>query len=67
MAKQAFDILGATGWGRIDLMQDESGQAWLIELNTVPGMTSHSLVPKAAAAAGISFGELVVKVLETAR
>ena len=66
LAKQAFDLLGATGWGRIDLMQDESGQAWLIELNTVPGMTSHSLVPKAAAAAGISFGELVVKILETA-
>jgi D-alanine-D-alanine ligase len=67
LAKQAFDLLGATGWGRIDLMQDESGQAWLIELTPVPGMTSHSLVPKAAAAAGISFEQLVVKVLETAR
>ena len=67
LAKQAFDLLGASGWGRIDLMQDEFGQAWLIELNTVPGMTSHSLVPKAAAAIGISFEQLVVKVLETAR
>lgn len=67
LAKQAFDLLGATGWGRIDLMQDEAGQAWLIELNTVPGMTSHSLVPKAAAAVGISFEQLVVKVLETAK
>jgi len=66
LAKLAFDTLGAKGWGRIDLMQDEQGQAWLIELNTVPGMTSHSLVPKAAAAVGLSFGELVVKILETA-
>ena len=67
LAKQAFDLLGATGWGRIDLMQDEFGQAWLIELNTAPGMTSHSLVPKAAAAVGISFEQLVVKILETTR
>ncbi|PID45457.1 MAG: D-alanine--D-alanine ligase [Proteobacteria bacterium] len=67
LAKQAFDTLGAKGWGRIDLMQDEHGKAWLIELNTVPGMTSHSLVPKAAAAAGMSFGELTVKILETSR
>ncbi|PWQ95772.1 D-alanine--D-alanine ligase [Leucothrix pacifica] len=67
LAKQAFDMLGAKGWGRIDLMQDTNGKAWLIELNTSPGMTSHSLVPKAAAAAGISFGELVVKILETSR
>ncbi len=66
LAKLAFDTLGASGWGRIDLMQDENGQAWLIELNTVPGMTSHSLVPKAAEAAGMSFSELVVKILETA-
>jgi D-alanine-D-alanine ligase len=66
LAKLAFDTLGAKGWGRIDLMQDDQGQAWLIELNTVPGMTSHSLVPKAAAAVGLSFGELVVNILETA-
>lgn len=67
LAKQAFDLLGASGWGRIDLMQDDSGQAWLIELNTAPGMTSHSLVPKAAAAIGISFEQLVVKILETTK
>jgi len=67
LAKQAFDMLGAKGWGRIDLMQDAQGKAWLIELNTVPGMTNHSLVPKAAAAAGIEFGDLVVKILETSR
>lgn len=67
LAKQAFDMLGAKGWGRVDLMQDKDGKAWLIELNTVPGMTSHSLVPKAAEAAGISFGELTVKILETSR
>ncbi|MGB1310348.1 MAG: D-alanine--D-alanine ligase [Leucothrix sp.] len=66
-AKAAFDVLGASGWGRIDLMQDEQGEAWLIELNTTPGMTSHSLVPKAAAAAGMSFGELVVKILEASK
>ena len=66
LAKLAFDTLGADGWGRIDLMQDSNGKVWLIELNTVPGMTSHSLVPKAAAASGLSFGELVVKILETA-
>lgn len=67
LARQAFDMLGAKGWGRVDLMQDKDGKAWLIELNTVPGMTSHSLVPKAAEAAGISFGELTVKILETSR
>jgi len=66
LAKLAFDMLGGSSWGRIDLMQDEQGQIWLIELNTVPGMTSHSLVPKAATAVGLSFGELVVKILETA-
>jgi len=67
LAKQAFDLLGARSWGRIDLMQDETGQSWLIELNTAPGMTSHSLVPKAAAAVGMSFEQLVVKILETAK
>lgn len=61
----AFDAVGARGWGRIDLMLDSSGKAWLIELNTVPGMTSHSLVPMAARQAGIDFDELVIRILET--
>jgi len=65
LSKQAFDILDAKGWGRIDLMRDTEGKDWLIELNTVPGMTSHSLVPKAAAAAGVDFESLVLKILRS--
>lgn len=65
LAVDAFAALGASGWGRVDFMLDGAGQAWLIELNTVPGMTDHSLVPMAAAAAGIDFEELVVRILAT--
>lgn len=61
----AFNAIGASGWGRIDLMVDEKERPWLIELNTVPGMTSHSLVPMAARQAGIDFDGLVMRVLET--
>ena len=61
---RAFQAVGASGWGRIDAMQDESGNFWLLEVNTVPGMTSHSLVPKAANAVGYSFDELCVEILE---
>ena len=61
---RAFQAVGASGWGRIDAMQDESGNFWLLEVNTVPGMTSHSLVPKAANAVGYSFDELCVAILE---
>ena len=61
---RAFQAVGASGWGRIDAMQDEYGNFWLLEVNTVPGMTSHSLVPKAAAAVGYSFDELCVAILE---
>lgn len=60
---QAFQAAGASGWGRVDLMCDADGQPWLIEVNTVPGMTSHSLVPMAAAAVGIDFNELVWRIL----
>lgn len=60
----AFQAVGASGWGRIDAMQDEQGNFWLLEVNTVPGMTSHSLVPKAANAVGYSFDELCVAILE---
>ena len=64
-ALHAFDVLSASGWGRVDLMRDESGKAWFIELNSVPGMTSHSLMPMAAQAAGVSFSELVCEILST--
>ena len=66
LAQQAFDTVGASGWGRVDLMVDEAGQPWLIEVNTVPGMTDHSLVPMAAKQAGMSFDELVLRILMTA-
>lgn len=65
MALKAFNMLGAKGWGRIDFMLNEQGVAGLIEANTVPGMTDHSLVPMAAKQAGISFDELVWRILQT--
>lgn len=64
LALQSFDILGCRGWGRVDIMQDREGEFWVLEVNTVPGMTDHSLVPMAAKAAGIGFPELVVRILE---
>jgi D-alanine-D-alanine ligase len=65
LSLQAFDALGCSGWGRVDVMRDRAGRNWLLEVNTAPGMTSHSLVPKAAAAAGIGYEELCWRVLET--
>ena len=64
-ALRAFTATAATGWGRVDVMLDEDQQPWFLEVNTVPGMTDHSLVPMAAKAEGISFNELVVKILAT--
>lgn len=64
---RAFKVLGCRGWGRADLMVDAEGNAYLLEMNTIPGMTDHSLVPMGARAAGISFDELVLKILEQAR
>ena len=65
IALAAFDAAGCGGWGRVDVMRDAaSGALFLLEVNTAPGMTSHSLVPKAAAQAGIGFEELVWRVLE---
>ncbi len=63
LALQAFDSLGCRGWGRVDVMADQLGNFYLLEVNTVPGMTSHSLVPMAAQAAGLSFAELVVRIV----
>jgi D-alanine-D-alanine ligase len=65
LAVAAFDAVGAGGWGRADFMMDTTGRPLLLEVNTVPGMTGHSLVPMAARAAGIDFDELVWRVLET--
>ena len=60
----AFDLVGASGWGRVDAMQDEQGDFYLLEVNTVPGMTEKSLVPIAAKANGATFEQLVVRILE---
>jgi D-alanine-D-alanine ligase len=65
LAVAAFDAVGAGGWGRADFMMDTTGRPLLLEVNTVPGMTDHSLVPMAARAAGIDFDELAWRVLET--
>ncbi len=67
LAIRAFDVLGGQGWGRIDVMQDGTGNFWLLEANTAPGMTDHSLVPMAARAEGMEFPQLVVKLLEEAK
>jgi D-alanine-D-alanine ligase len=66
LAKQAFALIGGQGWGRVDFLMSESGKPYVLEVNTSPGMTDHSLVPMAARQAGISFEQLVVKVLELA-
>jgi D-alanine-D-alanine ligase len=65
LALAAFGAVGASGWGRADFMMDETGRPLLLEVNTVPGMTDHSLSPMAARAVGIDFDELVWQVLET--
>lgn len=66
LSKTAFEIIGGSGWGRVDVMQDNVGTFWLIEVNTSPGMTDHSLVPMAAKQAGLSFSDLTVEILKTA-
>jgi D-alanine-D-alanine ligase len=65
-ALEAFRLLGCSGWGRVDIMLDQRGQAYLLEVNTVPGMTDHSLVPMAARARGMAFADLVIRILESA-
>jgi D-alanine-D-alanine ligase len=66
LAKNAFDAVNASAWGRVDFMVDKKNQPWLIEVNTVPGMTGHSLVPMAAKQAGLAFDDLVLSILTTA-
>ncbi len=63
LALQAFKSVGASGWGRVDVMRDAKGRFYLLELNTVPGMTSHSLVPMAAKQYGLSFNQLVLAIV----
>jgi D-alanine-D-alanine ligase len=65
MSLQAFEALQGSGWGRVDFILDAEGTPWFLEINTVPGMTDHSLVPQAAAELGIGFDELVWRILET--
>lgn len=65
LSMQAFKAVAAAGWGRVDFILDAQGKPWLIEVNTVPGMTDHSLVPMAARVAGWDFQELVVRILAT--
>ncbi|MFP4648336.1 MAG: D-alanine--D-alanine ligase [Halorhodospira sp.] len=60
---RAFRAVGGRGWGRVDVIRDAAGAWWLLEVNTIPGMTDHSLVPRAAAHAGMSFDELVARIL----
>ncbi len=65
MALAAYKAVGCSGWGRIDVMRGSDGRFWLLEVNTAPGMTSHSLVPMAAKAAGYSFEQLVLRILDS--
>lgn len=66
LAWRAFHALGCQGWGRVDVIRDQQGEFNLIEINTIPGLTDHSLVPMAAKAAGIEFDELVMTILQQA-
>lgn len=65
LALAAYRSLGCSGWGRADVMQDSAGRFWLLEVNTAPGMTSHSLVPMSAKVAGLDFDALVLRILHT--
>ena len=65
-AIRAFKVIGCSSWGRVDFMMDKQGRHYFIEVNTSPGMTSHSLVPMAAKEAGINFDQLVLEILKTA-
>ena len=66
LARRAFALIGGQGWGRVDFLMDAAGKPYLLEVNTSPGMTDHSLVPMAARQAGLSFEQLVLRILELA-
>jgi D-alanine-D-alanine ligase len=66
VALEAFRLVGCSGWGRVDVMLDRAGNPYLLEVNTIPGMTDHSLVPMAARAQGVAFEDLVIRILEGA-
>ena len=63
LAKRAFAAIGGRGWARVDFLKDTEGKLYLLELNTVPGMTDHSLVPMAAKARGVDFDTLCINIL----
>ena len=65
-AMRAFKLIGCNGWGRVDVMVDRAGEPYLLEVNTIPGMTDHSLVPMAARARGLEFDDLCLAILESA-
>jgi D-alanine-D-alanine ligase len=67
LALRAYNLVGCRGWGRVDVLLDAKGQPHFLEVNTIPGMTDHSLVPMSAKASGISFEDLVITILEDAR
>ena len=64
LSARACEAVGIRGWARVDVMQDAEGNFWLLEVNTVPGMTDHSPVPMAARAAGLDFQQLVLSILD---
>ncbi len=65
LSVEAFELIGGRGWGRVDLLLDGQRRPWLLEINTLPGMTSHSLLPMAAKAVGMSYADLCWALLET--
>ena len=65
LCKNAFEAIDCKGWGRVDFIVDKTKKVYIIEINTVPGMTNHSLVPLSAKYAGVEFDDLVMMILET--
>jgi D-alanine-D-alanine ligase len=65
LVRKTIQATGVSAWGRVDLMMDQDQRPWIIEINTVPGMTSHSLIPMAGRAAGLEMPDLVLRILES--